>query len=220
MDHLILPSSPLHPRIDVRLQDSLPYDGLDFSGYPGRMGWGEQTTEAWHQEFQTPSPGFASFLERWLLFGPVFSLFGSAVNPASLIVTRNNVTRPIFDINRLAKIYDTGHPSQLIRYKSKFVEVIGHLTDAAKLHAALLESADEENEEHGPIGSNKSLISLWDFLKLYGDSIRDLRDPDVSPCTSIILEVLHGFVFRSHVSRPLEGGTIPAPASTLTPQTA
>lgn len=55
--------------IEIRILDSKDYQGTAFSTYPEEEGWGSRTVENWWIVFESPSPGFRAFLQRWLFFG-------------------------------------------------------------------------------------------------------------------------------------------------------
>ena len=89
MDHIRLPKSPVHPPIQVPYLCTEKYDGGSFLTYPHRKGWSEQDIyyrPNWTGQHpydvensllrRRPLAEAASFLQNWLSFGLLATVFG------------------------------------------------------------------------------------------------------------------------------------------------
>lgn len=76
MDHAYVSSTPVFvpPRIPYLCE--VPYDGLDFTGYPQRRGWDKERLS--RGDFtQHPRERTAAFLQEWLYFGVLTEVLGT-----------------------------------------------------------------------------------------------------------------------------------------------
>ena len=83
--------------IDVRILGSKDYQGTEFLTYPEEEGWGSRSVEVWYIVFESPSPGFLAFLQRWLFFGLLATASGDQV-PTSLFTRRGNLTTDLLPL--------------------------------------------------------------------------------------------------------------------------
>ncbi|KAF2650933.1 hypothetical protein K491DRAFT_607929 [Lophiostoma macrostomum CBS 122681] len=77
MDHLESPHNPLFPPRNIPVLNSVPYDKLDFFGYPSRCGFNESRLLAGDFS-QDLSNQMAGFLQNWLYFGVLWEVLGDA----------------------------------------------------------------------------------------------------------------------------------------------
>jgi len=89
MDHLPLPQNPMD-LIKVPLLSTIDYDGGDVGTYPERQGWGSRTVMEWQYLFERPPPEFAAFLQRWLYFGFLETIFDTHINVLSSFVSTDS----------------------------------------------------------------------------------------------------------------------------------
>lgn len=92
MDHLPLPRNPIHPPVQVPCTATEDYDAGPFETYPDRQGWKDRTIKEWHIIFEERQHDLSAFLQTWLYFGLMSTLFGEPI--ALLEFTRErNVSR-------------------------------------------------------------------------------------------------------------------------------
>jgi hypothetical protein len=83
MDHLLLPRSPTHPRIEVFLLKSKPYNE-PFDSFPERHGW-SKSEMASPELSPDRSEQVNAFLQEWLFFGLAEEVFGPLTKRAHWI---------------------------------------------------------------------------------------------------------------------------------------
>jgi hypothetical protein len=80
MDHLLSPRFPKHDLIEVPYLCTEEYDGGPLETYPERKGW---STLA--------NPAFTlSFVQTWLYFGSLKTVFGELINMAAWTSNKEN----------------------------------------------------------------------------------------------------------------------------------
>ena len=84
--------------IDVRILGSEDYQGTAFLTYLEEEGWGSRSIEKWCIVFESPPPGFVTFLQRWLFFGLLATASGDQV-PTSLFTRRGNLTTDLLPLS-------------------------------------------------------------------------------------------------------------------------
>ena len=98
MEHMALPSHPIHAPVEVPLFCSKEYDGKSFLGYPEREGWQRSV------DYLSQSPGalgsvdpsrLTDFLQRWLFFGLLESFLGGEVRREDFSVCKQEPSRII-----------------------------------------------------------------------------------------------------------------------------
>ncbi|GAW14587.1 hypothetical protein ANO14919_039900 [Xylariales sp. No.14919] len=198
MDHFILPNNPIHQQIDVRLRDAQPYDGLTFVDYPDRQGWNTRSAERWLQEFRTPSVDFVAMFERWLLFGPICTFYGSLVTPSDFIRIRNHVPYPFFDIQQFPEIY-SNKGTRINTIVEDPIKSIMALTLGTRVNSALTVS---RGQDRFPTYRLRTECSLYNFICSYAGSFHDPRNPAVALTTSAILEALSSIMMRCRRALP------------------
>ncbi|KAL4905581.1 hypothetical protein BDW74DRAFT_177953 [Aspergillus multicolor] len=104
MDHLLLPRKPRLPSLislHVPILGDEPYDGGDFATYPDRQGWAKRAVRQWQADFEHPSKKFKAFLQRWLYFGLLHALLGSANMSNFMIEDPNNPGAKLLSTRKL-----------------------------------------------------------------------------------------------------------------------
>ena len=76
MDHLELPRNPKHLPISIPFVARESYDGGEFESYPQRKGWTDAEV-AGSDGCTKPKDERASFIQTWLFFGLLSTIFGS-----------------------------------------------------------------------------------------------------------------------------------------------
>ncbi|KAI5917645.1 hypothetical protein F4810DRAFT_726824 [Camillea tinctor] len=193
MDHLILPESPRQPvfRKKIALLSAEEYDEGDFSTYPDRQGWGKRPVAEWLNIFRASPLSFASFLERWLLFGTVstfYSIHQVKAKSSGFIGFTNSVDgakRPIITTCHFASVLQ--YIKDGIEPKDVEMRRFTDLLSGGILHVNLSHPVVDTDEA---IMYDTQERSLHEFIRWHKKSYRDPRRPGIVMATSIILENL------------------------------
>ncbi|KAF3920252.1 hypothetical protein AA313_de0207748 [Arthrobotrys entomopaga] len=195
MDIQPLPKYPLHPPLEVILSNTEPYDGGDFDTYPQRQGWTERTVGEWEELFKNPPLEFATFLERWLLFGALHIAFGDLAPASKFMRKLDNPPRVVLT---------TEHLRYLIPYANGSASALSAINRALLLHLAL---------SRGTLGNLYEVLHRRDSLARYmiNRSTRDPRSPEVAMATAVVHEMLVQAVFQRSLKLALSSnlGVVP-----------
>jgi hypothetical protein len=192
MDHLILPSNPLHPPMEIPILSAEKYDGGDFLTYPDREGWGPRTVANWHAIFQRPSRAFVAFLERWLFFGFIEMALGERIVMSDFIRYVGNPGRPVITTKHL--------PSMV----QKFIDGIKHSeTIRADFALTLLHGLwlhTRLSSFSGPKRTSPDSLSCYENLAKFIEvtEILDPRDPKIAMATSLVMECICSVATPGH----------------------
>ncbi|KAF7587383.1 hypothetical protein BBP40_007349 [Aspergillus hancockii] len=124
MDHLILPRTPANPRLNVPALSFVGYDDGDYDTYPERQGWKSRPVAQWQNLFQSPTPDFKAFLQRWLYYGFAHIMFGiSDISNLIVIVNDESHSGNLFIRTHILKdLIETKLPQR--KYTSRMIHAI------------------------------------------------------------------------------------------------
>ncbi|KAI1460214.1 hypothetical protein F4805DRAFT_19662 [Annulohypoxylon moriforme] len=205
MEHLTLPDTPRHPTFEIRLVEGVGYDEGDLATYPDRQGWGKRPILEWIEIFQKQPSSFTAFLERWLLFGQLFAVcgtYGVRFRSSDFIRFVGDARCPMFttryfpELLQRMKDNDISSNSSLTKEDmTSMLDMLGSHADCVLLHVQLSSNAGDCTVEDEAFPDNESIfssLSLSEFIRTYGTSVKDPRGPDIIFATSIIIESLIG----------------------------
>ena len=189
MDLLALPQNPIHPKLEARLRDAEEYDGLEFISYPERQGWRARSVGEWVSIFTKRPTSFVTFLERWLLFGPLTTFFARNCKASDFIRFVGDPAYPIFTLRYLQ---ETKMPNEWkAGDESISADSVPAFTMGLQVHAHL--AANQATPSRGQFPDSSVLSRkepLIRFLEKYPWGFADPRDMAIVIATTITLEHL------------------------------
>ncbi|CAG9990670.1 unnamed protein product [Clonostachys byssicola] len=190
MDFLPRPQNSLYPCPEITLLSLEQYDGEDFYTYPERQGWGPRTPKKWGECFADPNHKFIAMVERWLLFGYLFTFFGKdKVKKTNFVDWKGNPPYPVLTMRELPRLFLTKDP---VKSGSNF----GLLLEIVLLNERFIRTNEGILIEEGA----NSEISLDQFIMEF--NVEDVRSSYISLLTSIIFEMGNETYYQLVHQRP------------------
>ncbi|KAF5233613.1 hypothetical protein FAUST_8049 [Fusarium austroamericanum] len=193
MDFLPRPQHPLHPCPEITLLSLEQYDGEDFYTYPERQGWGPRTPRKWGECFANPNYKFIAMVERWILFGYLFTFFGKdTVKSTNFVEWKGNPPYPVLTMQELSRLFLKTSPSMNM-LNFDLIYKIGMLNQGLIRTNVGIPFEDESS----------STMPLDQFITEF--RIEDVRSSYVSLLTSIIIEMGFETYFQLNNQQPAIG---------------